>query len=150
MCYTADAFAAGAVVDRHTLCVFDSERKKEHFFATDSEELRDEWIDAILEVVDKYDQEAESIRGSPVRSHKSLSRETSRAPSEAASESSHGSALRRRQEEALERRVEEEVLKWKAVAQEELGVRMQLSKDRRAVELDLQQTKASIEKSQRR
>eukprot|EP00277_Geminigera_cryophila_P043766 CAMPEP_0173088930 /NCGR_PEP_ID=MMETSP1102-20130122/25427_1 /TAXON_ID=49646 /ORGANISM="Geminigera sp., Strain Caron Lab Isolate" /LENGTH=111 /DNA_ID=CAMNT_0013972327 /DNA_START=343 /DNA_END=675 /DNA_ORIENTATION=- len=53
-------------------------------------------------------------------------------------------------QEQLTQRIDSEVLRWKSVAQDELSVRMQLSKDRRAVQLDLQQTQASILKSQRR
>jgi len=63
---------------------------------------------------------------------------------------STGSARRAAAAEELRQRVDEEVLRWKTAAQDELGVRMQLSKDRRALQLDLQQTLASSTRSQRR
>ena len=63
---------------------------------------------------------------------------------------STGSARRAAAAEELRQRVDEEVQRWKTAAQDELGVRMQLSKDRRTVQLELQQTLASSSRSQRR
>jgi hypothetical protein len=58
--------------------------------------------------------------------------------------------MRAAEAEALRLRVEAEARKWRAVAQDELTERMQISKDRRLIQLEIQQTQAALERSQRR
>ena len=88
-----------------------------------------------------------SSRQSPALSSRALSTAESEGGT---SILSTGSARRAAAAKELRQRVDEEVLRWKTAAQDELGVRMQFSKDRRALQLDLQQTLSSSTRSQRR